>query len=168
VSSKITVRYADSSEAAINDETRRIFKFLVPLHREAGFPEDLVPFDYAKALHSVKRCILEGAPIMAEVDGELVGFLGLMPYEHWYSSAPLLADQFFYIRPDHRNTEVFERLLAECRAIAEDSRTVVTIVPANLQKAGRPARNGLERIASALSYIPRGSAYMVAPARDAA
>ena len=173
MSSDVTIRYVgvgeDLTDDEINDETRRIFRFLVALHQEAGAPEDIAAFDHAKALMSMKECITDGIVIAAEIDGELVGIIGLMEYDIWYSQASMLAERFFYIRPEYRDGSVFAALLAELRAIANDLGIVSTITIANMQKtkAKRPPRNQLERVASAFTYIPRGAVYQIAPARDA-
>jgi GNAT superfamily N-acetyltransferase len=164
VSSSLTVRYANSdSEEAMREDTRATARLLVGSHLEAGIPERLAPLNHAKALQSIYEAIRDGLVLMAFDGEELVGVLGALQYDFWYSDKTLLAERFFYIKPEYRDGQVLRAILREARDVATDLGIVIHLTIANTHK-NRPPRNGLERVGDVLSYLPRGSAYQIAPA----
>ena len=167
MSSNITVRYADrSSEEAMRADTRAISKLMVMNYRESGITEHLAPFDPTRCLQSIYETIRDGRVVLAFDGDELIGGLGLVEFTIWYSSKTMLSERFFFIRPEYRQGEALRLILREARAIAAASDVALTLTIANAHKR-RPPRNGLERIGDVLSFFPRGSAYVVAPAEKA-
>lgn len=168
MSNSYTLRYADdTSEEAKREDTRRLFRLAVQAHEEVGLPQDLAPFDPGIAMQSIYECITHGCFLIMEHEGEIVGALGLMQYRLWYSQDPVLTDGLFFIKPEHRGGEAFGLFLNEVREIASDLGIAVYLTVPAFNKAERPARNGLERIASLFSYLPQGRVFQIAPAKDA-
>jgi hypothetical protein len=165
VSSSITVRYARRDDA--KDEARAIFSFLVQMHLEGvGIPEHLAPLAHDKALASIYDVVTTGYVLMAYDGADLVGVLGLSKFGIWYSHQPMLSEQFFYIRPEYRHGPVMRAILRGARDLANAERLFLQLTISNLHK-DRPARSALERIGDVLSFFPRGSAFVVAPAEKA-
>jgi hypothetical protein len=170
VSSNITVRRADtSSEEAMRNDTRALFLLLsVNCHQEVGVPEALAPFDPVKCLSSIYEAVRDGVVFMAYDGDTLIGALGCLEYEVWYSPATMLAERFFYILPAYRDGEAFKGILALARDEADKRGICISISIANMHKAKRPARNGLQRVASQLTYLPQGNNYLIEPAGEEA
>jgi hypothetical protein len=168
VPSKIKVRYADTtSEEAIRAEARALFGLLsVNCHQEVGVPETLAPFDPVKCLQSIVDAVRDGLVLMAYDGDELIGALGCMQYEVWYSPATMLAERFFYILPAYRDGEAFKGILEEAKAVADSLGVCISISIANMHKGRRPTRNGLQRVATQLTYLPQGNNYVIVPAGE--
>lgn len=162
--SEITVRYADaSSEAAMDAETREIAKIMVGSHLEAGVPAHIAPVDHAKALQCIKEAVREGLVLMAYDGDALIGVLGALQYDFWYSSATLLAERFFYIRPEYRaDGRALRAIVKEAQAVADELGIIIHLTIARAHKR-RPVA-GLEHQGDVITYFPRGSAYRIAPA----
>lgn len=58
-----------------------------------------------------------GVAIMAEVDGELVGTLGLIQPEWWYGPTVFFTDRWFFLYPAFRNRGVGAEILAQAGAL---------------------------------------------------
>jgi hypothetical protein len=138
--------------------TRRIFTFLIPLHRANGIGEP----DPGKAMQGIYEIVTGGAALVAEVDGEIVGSLGLYLADIWYAHGTVLRELWFWIRPDLRDGAVLQALLAEAAAIADLAGAHVALAINNPNRKRLP-RTRLERVADALSYQSRGAAYVIAP-----
>jgi hypothetical protein len=166
VSSNITVRFAETeSEEGMREDSRALFRLLsVNCHKEVGVPETLAPFDPVKCLQSIYETVKEGMVLMAYDGDTLIGALGCLQFEVWYSSATMLAERFFYILPEYRDGEALKGILSEAKSVADDLNVCISISIANMHKANRPAKNGLQRIATQLTYLPRGSNFLIAPA----
>lgn len=168
MSSNITVRFVNRANMeAMRDESRALFKLLsVNCHREVGVPEALAPFDPVKCLHSIHETVRDGVVVMAFDGDTLIGALGCLEYEVWYSPATMLAERFFYILPPYRDGEAFQGILAAARDVADERGLCISISIANMHKGKRPARNRLQRVASQLTYLPQGNNYLIEPARQ--
>lgn len=163
----IAVRYADtSSEDAIRDDARALFNLLLHCHQEVGVPERIAPMDPVKFLQSIVEAVREGLVLMAYDGDELIGALGCLQHEIWYSQATMLCERFFYILPEYRDGEAFRAIIAEAKAVADALGIAISISIANMQKGHRPARNGLQRVAMQLTYLPQGNNYVIVPAGE--
>jgi GNAT superfamily N-acetyltransferase len=104
-----------------------IFRFLVLVAR----PAMLGPIDSRKAVTEVGRIVMDphrtdGPPpdsfaIVAEIDGELVGTIGVTAVEQelWYSKTPwkFMTNRWFFTYPALANSGIGAALLAEAAAM---------------------------------------------------
>ena len=161
--SKLTLRYADTtSEEAMRADARAIFGLSASLFSEAGIPERLAPVDPVKCLQFVYETIRDGLVLLVFDGEDLVGGLGCVEFDIWYSRKTMLSERFFYLQPGYREGEALRLILTEAKAIADQLGIFLQLTIANAHKE-RPPRNGLERIGAVLSYAPRGTAYQIAP-----
>lgn len=165
--SNITVRYADTrTEEAMREDSRTIFKLAIQNYHETGFPEQIAPFDPVKCLQSIYETVRDGFVLLAFDGDRLVGGLGCAEWSIWYSQATMLSERFFFILPEYRDGDVLKGLLEEAKAVADDLGIAISLTIANTQKRNRPPRNGLQRVASQLTYFPQGNQYMILPAGE--
>jgi hypothetical protein len=163
VSSRITVRAADTStEEAVRADAKAIFALSIENYRESSLGEDLAPFDPIRCLQSIVNTIRTGHVWLAFDGEDLIGGLGVVEFDIWYSAATMLSERFFYIRPAYRDGKALRLILRKARATANARGLPLQLTIANAHK-NRPPRNGLERIGSVLTYRPRGTAYLIAP-----
>lgn len=165
--SNITIRYADTrTEEAMREDSRTIFRLAIQNYEETGFPEGLAPFDPVKCLQSIYETVRDGFVLLAFDGDRLVGGLGCSQWDIWYSQATMLAERFFFILPEYRDGDALKGLLEEAKAVADDLGIAISLTIANTQKRNRPPRNGLQRVASQLTYFPQGNQYLIQPAGE--
>lgn len=145
-------------ERALRDASRGLFAFLMGLHNEVGVGTP----NPGKAMQGIYDTLTSGAVIVAERDGELVGSLGLYATELWYADSAVLSELWFWIAPDHRDGEALEAIL---RVLANtcDAIGAYAEIKINNPHRKRVPRTRLERIGAALSYQPRGGAFVMPP-----
>jgi GNAT superfamily N-acetyltransferase len=109
--SPTTIRYATP------DDVQRIHFFLCLV----SGPVLLAPINAAKAWMEIAR-ILESKTefaLIAEVDGELVGTLGIIAPDWWYSDEKFMTDRWFFVYPQLAWKGVGMALMAEAALIAQ-------------------------------------------------
>lgn len=89
---------------------------LTKMHEQVGFDVGrLVP---ERVIAQIVFCIEHGAVFVEELDGAIVGAIGLRPDSPWWSDFEFLIDGFFYVVPEVRHTGVAKRLLKAAQAFA--------------------------------------------------
>ena len=78
-------------------------------------------FNLAKGYAWLVQNVDCGAWAVEDDDGVFVGSIGLNLTTPWYSDAKYLADGWFYVLPEYRNTGVGKLLLDRAKDFAEDS-----------------------------------------------
>lgn len=112
-SPEIAIRYAQSDEDCIE-----IHKFLCVLSQ----PVLLAPIDAQDSIKEVFRVRDEGAALIAEANGHLIGTLGIVAVPWWYNTkVSFFTNRWFFIFPQFHHTGVAARLLGEASAIAHIS-----------------------------------------------
>ncbi len=109
---------------------------------------------YWRTIHDTVR---EGAGLIASVNGEIAGYLGLWTSQYDYSKAFFLHDRGFYVLPAHRGT-VGAALLQEARAIAQEGGLTLKIIDTNPSKQRRRAVTG-----QILGFRPAGRVFTEIP-----
>lgn len=104
----------------------------------------------------------DGAALMAILDDELVGYLGLWKSRYDYSQESFLHDRGFFVLPQYRGGDVGRALLAEAKGIAQHAGLNLKIIDTNPTKARR-ARRGLALTAEIIGYQPQGRVFTVYP-----
>ncbi len=136
-----------------------IFTHLLPMHAEVG----RAPLDHKKMLANVAHSVMRHAAYVVEdVSGDeprIIASMGLIELDYWYSQDSYLSEVWFYVHPDYRDGEAARLLLAEARQLSERTGLSVMLV-AFSEKRQRP-RNGLERIATQVSFAPAGAIFAV-------
>lgn len=94
VSDKISVRMA-----TVHDEDA-IFFMLLDMAKE----NSKHPVSVSKSIATIREVITVGGGAVAELDGEIIGSVGVSPQSPWYSNAIFLGDSWFYVRPEKRGS----------------------------------------------------------------
>lgn len=134
------------------EDAKMILAFLAPYHASGDFP----PGNPGKALQAIGEVIGTGAAIMVVKDMVILGSVGMIPGEYWYSDKPLMLDRWLYIHPLHRDGKVLRLLLAEVAHVAMIAGADAQITVNNPRRR-RGARSAVEKIASVLRYEVGGS-----------
>ncbi len=69
------------------------------------------PLNLAKAWAHILRVLEKGVVIVAVRDGEIVGSIGLIEEEPWWSADKMTADAWFYVAPSARSSRAARELL---------------------------------------------------------
>lgn len=116
---EISIRYGETDA-----DTLAIHRFLCLV---AGPLLD-APIDAEDSVNEVDRVLHQDAAIMAEINGELVGSLGLIRAPFWYNRKALfLTNRWFFIFPQLQHAGVGARLLAEAGVIAANASLTIII-----------------------------------------
>ncbi len=112
------LRYPKGDEDII-----KIFHFLCVVAR----PVLLGPVDAQKAVSEVGRVVMdpfrEEGPepdsfaIVAEINGELVGTIGVVTMEDWYGHRKFMTNRWFFVFPQIANSGIGAALLADAGAM---------------------------------------------------
>lgn len=113
-----------------------------------------VPVDSDVYLEHIAGTARDGVALMATVDGELVGYLGIRASRYCYAQEQFLHDDGLYVLPRHRDGDVFMALLQEAKGIAEHAGMILKIIDTNPTKARRP--KGRAVTAAIIGYRPHG------------
>ena len=94
------------------------------MHEEIG----LFSIDKVKVKAEVAEAI-DGhlVHVITKGDGQIVGSIGLMLWEPWYSSDKCLSDRWIFIVPEHRNYRAFLSLI-RCAAERAEALCVPLVV----------------------------------------
>jgi GNAT superfamily N-acetyltransferase len=137
--------------AQTDDDIAAIHRFMIA-HAAAEMAEaEVDALIYMRTIHDTVR---EGAGLIATVDGEIAGYLGLWKSRYDYSKASFLHDRGFYVLPRHRGGAVGAALLREARTIADEAGLSLKIIDTNPRK--RRAQSRLARTAEIIGYMPAG------------
>jgi GNAT superfamily N-acetyltransferase len=148
------VRFAQS-----RDDARLIFALLVGLHGEVA----TVPMNPGKAFERVVDVVTgeDGVAWMAIEDERVIASVGLEMVPYWYADASFLADQWFYVHPDHRDGAAARLLLEEVGRFADET-GLEAVIASNNPRRGRSPRTPFEKIASTVRFTPAGSVMRIA------
>jgi GNAT superfamily N-acetyltransferase len=91
-------------------------------------PSLLAELNQNKAVAEILRVANEGTALMAYQDDKLVGVLGLMMVQWWYSDDSFITNRWFFAHPDLKFKGVGARLLAEAQAIGRAAGMPVIII----------------------------------------
>ncbi len=103
--------------AETNDDVIAIYLFVSVLAQ----PVLLCPIDMQKSVTEITRIVHDpnyGFALMAEIDGELVGSLGIICPEWWYGKASFFTDRWLFLFPALQNAGIGAALIAEAHAVA--------------------------------------------------
>lgn len=108
----VEVRYASTDKDVI-----AIHRFLCAISGPARF----CPINPLKAVNEINRVVKDnsyGYALIAEINGELVGSLGIIIPDWWYGDTRFSTDRWFFIFPVLNHRGIATSLLAEASAMA--------------------------------------------------
>ena len=88
--------------AAIREDVPQIYDLLQEMHRELP----MVEVDLPKSLTFIGDLLETGFILVAEVDGKIVGSIGVGPQQWWCSYRWLLYDYWTFVSKDYRQSQV--------------------------------------------------------------
>lgn len=100
---EITTRQADAFDAV------GILQLLMAMHDES--PMTLSPVHPGKALNAINHAIDKGYVEVALQDHYIVGAIGGVSFQDWWSFEERFADLFFYVAPECRKSKAAAMLL---------------------------------------------------------
>ena len=74
-----------------------------------------------KALAFITEILQHGVVIVAEIEDEIIGSIGLSPNDWWFSDDVFLADQWVIVHKDHRNSRAINRMLTKAKGFSDKS-----------------------------------------------
>lgn len=85
-----------------------LLRLLERMHAEIG----LFMLDRQKVRAEVENAISERlVHVLTKGDGQIIGSIGLMVWEPWYSSDKCLSDRWIFLAPEHRSYRSFVALI---------------------------------------------------------
>lgn len=113
------IAYVETDEDCVE-----LHRFLCVISQPALF----APIDANASMAEVVRVRDEGISLVARIDGEIVGALGLIATAFWYNpQARFFTDRWFFVYPVLKNTGVGSQLLAEAAAVAYEAKMPLII-----------------------------------------
>lgn len=97
------------SENAGPEELDRIVELIQLMHEEVGIGQWSEP----RVRQAVENCLNYGAVVVAREDGQIVGIMGLIVGQWWYSEDYRLADVFTFVHPEYRRSRHARNLIEE-------------------------------------------------------
>ncbi len=96
-----------------NDITA-IFQLLTVMHAENGEG----PLSFGKTTGEIGTLLDSGIVLVAVIDDQIVGSIGLYEAPLWYSDAKRLSDLWTFVHPDHRKSRIATSLIAAAKEAA--------------------------------------------------
>jgi len=79
------------------------------------------PIDSEKLTATIGAALHRGVVVVYEVDGAIAGSIGGMETSDWWSSDIFIADLFFFVYKEHRQSKIATRLIKSFLKIARDA-----------------------------------------------
>lgn len=99
---------------------------LVEMHEGTEIPTS--PIDSMKMISKINEVVHKGVVLMAvDENNQLMGSVGGMVGKDWWSDQPFLADNWFYVRPEHRKGNVALKLIKNFIKMANDAKLPVRL-----------------------------------------
>jgi len=110
---------------------------LVVLLFMMGREMSLFQVNEAKSIAFIQSVLSTGFVLVAELNGEIVGSIGLTLTSFWYSDDTALVDTWFYIKPNARRSSVALRLLRGAKQHSKELGLILIVGVFNLQETAR-------------------------------
>lgn len=99
---------------ATADDASAIYELLLAMHEENG----LYSLSCDKVKGKIRDVIDHGVAIVATEDEKIVGSVGLIPCQLWYTNDWNLSDVWVFVHPDHRRSLHAKNLLLAIKQTA--------------------------------------------------
>ena len=107
------------------DELKETLQLLLVFREEFS---DIYPeADIGKVAVTMQHHFDNGFMCNAYVDQRLVGTIGAIPSEWWFSEKKFLAETWFYVLPKHRNFKIVRGLLNKMKDYAKNKKLVLLL-----------------------------------------
>ena len=107
------------------DELAETLKLLIAFREEFSsiYPEA----DIAKVAITMEEHFNDGFICNAYFNNKIIGSVGAMPSEWWFSEKKFLAETWFYVLPKHRNFKIVRGLLNKMKDYAKNKKLVLQL-----------------------------------------
>lgn len=92
---------------------------LIRSEQEEQGPWSAFTPDYAKALGFIAELLESGIILIAEMEGRVVGSIGVGPQEFWFSRDIFLCDYWTIVHKDYRRTNVANEMFKKLKQFQE-------------------------------------------------
>ena len=92
-----------------------LYDLLLTMHDEVGMAT-LAPL---KVVQAIENVLETGFCVVAEIDGEIVGSIGLDLREWWYSEDVFFGDRWVFVHPDYRKSSIAAGMLRKAISFAD-------------------------------------------------
>ncbi len=103
--------------AATRDDLPAVVSMALKIPDELGF-DKLPKKDITKVTEMIFTRWLEAPIFVYKEDGKILGMVGVMVDELWWSNEKILVDYVFWIEPEHRNLKIMNALIGAVRDFA--------------------------------------------------
>lgn len=93
----------------------KIFELLRRMHEEIGFG----PINGEKAAQRIAAVLEDGTALLAELDGKIVGSIGLQVSNPWYTDTGFIGDLWTYVIPQARSTRAAFLLIEAAKRLSK-------------------------------------------------
>ena len=145
VSGKITVRMA-----TVQDEDA-IFFMLLDMAKE----NSKHPVSVSKSIATIQEVTAIGGGAVAELDGEIIGSVGVSLQSPWYSNAQFLGDSWFYVKPENRRSRAAILLKKAAHEFADNVGLDLVLAVFSIHDADRKSKffaRGMKHLGGAYVY----------------
>jgi GNAT superfamily N-acetyltransferase len=144
----LSIRPIEATDVDVLVELGRLMHVESPRYRE-------FPFSEAKVRATIKHLFERGGGFVADLDGTIVGMIGALRCEHWFSEAAFTVDVALYVLPEHRGSLIAVRLVRVYEAWAATQNVVEVILGVStgvmpLETVNLYERMGYEMVAYSL------------------
>ena len=91
------------------EDLSELYVMLHVMHSETI--DSTSPIDSEKLTAAIATALHRGVVVVYEVDGAIAGSIGGMETSDWWSSDVYLADMFFFVYKEHRQSKIATRLI---------------------------------------------------------
>ena len=107
------------------DELANTLKLLIAFREE--FADVYPEADIAKVAISIEEHFNNGFICNAYFNNKIVGSVGAMPSEWWFSNDKFLAETWFYVLPKHRNFKTARGLLKKMKEYSKNKQLTLQL-----------------------------------------
>lgn len=135
---------------------------LIDMHREVGRGR----LNANKAFGAIYECVKADRAVMIFKGDRIVGSVGFVEMDFWYSDDPQLVEQWAYVAPPFRGAGSFRCIFEAAQFIAKrDGFQQVNMIVFNKDRAR--ARSQLAQIGEHFSFRPAGAVIEIKVAEEA-
>ncbi len=119
-----------TERSATSEDTQGILNLLRLMEKETA----LAPANWGKVVHIIDHC---DKIFIYELHGIIVGAHALCIREWWWSDHKMIGDIFLYVHPDHRTSQVANKLLRCSKNWAKQKGLPLVIAPFTVKDTAR-------------------------------
>ena len=91
------------------EDLSELYMMLQVMHSETI--DGTSPIDSEKLTSAINNALHRGVVVVAEIDNKIVGSIGGVETSDWWSSEKYLADLFFFVYKEHRQSTIAVKLI---------------------------------------------------------